>query len=197
MKKIFGIIFTLLLINGGIFAQKANGEFEVRTGAYFQYKPVLGKLGEYVSSNLDGSIKGEFDLPVSISDVFEIGVPVNIGFGVNPVKSELLNSMINFSINSGIYGRIKLFDGNFVIQPELDYGIVLFLPEVNSKYPNELNSVYVDQTLSLCLGFRYVPQTLNDGMMEFEFAPIYSLGFENNELAHFLGGKLGVMIRIY
>lgn len=197
MKKIMGILIATLLLSVNCFAQKINGELEVRVGGNFQFTPVLGELSDYVSSSIGGGIKAEIDLPVYISDVLEIGVPVNAGFGGNPIKNDLLKSMFNIQFSSGIYGRIMLFDDNFIIQPELDYGMVLTLPTVNKTYPNELDSVYADQSIQFVLGFRYAPQAIDFGMLEFELAPLYTLCLENNNLVHYLGGRLGVMIRVF
>lgn len=197
MRKIFGIILAVLLFTSAGYSQKINGEFEFRLGGNFQYMPVLGELSNYSSSSIGGGVKAEFDLPVFISDIFEIGIPVNASFGANLLKTDLLKSMMNMQFTSGFYGRFTLLYGNLIIQPELDYGLALTLPKVNPLYPNEMASVYADQSFQVVVGFRYAPEEIDFGLMEFELAPVYTLCIENKKLVHYIGGKVGVMFRVY
>lgn len=200
MKKLLGILFTGLLLTSFITAQEIDindSNKGIRVGADVKWQPVLGELSNYVSSSIGGGIVAEFDLPVLDVENIVLGIPVHADFGVNPVKSELLKSMMNAQISSGIYGRFLLLDNEFIIQPELNYGISMVFPSVVPGNGNELDAIYVDQMLQFSLGFRYAPKAINDGFMEFELAPVYTLCLENANVVQAVGGRLGVLFKIY
>lgn len=193
MKKIFSIILAGLIFTGLGFSQESG----MRTGGFFNLQPVLGEMNDYISMSIGGGIAAEFDLPLKTSGI-KIGIPVNVGFNANPSKVPELSSIFNIQTTSGIYVRFPLLENNFIIQPALNYGVLMNCPIKNSGYKDsELSSIYIDNLIQFEVSFRYAPQQLKEGAFEFFLTPVYAFAPVKNSIIHYAGAKLGVMYRIF
>lgn len=202
MKKLLLSLGLSIFLLGSVFAQEEaaapayNNNFSFRLGAEAVVQPVLGDLKDYIGLSYGGGLKAEFDLPIVLPEVIDLGIPVSIyGFG-NTIKDDVLSSVASLQLSTGFYVRINLANNNFVLQPELDYGMAMYFPKANPAYGNTLNTVYIDQIVQFGLGFCYVPQNVMEGDLEFTFTPLYCLSLEKEYLGHYLGAKLGVFLRL-
>lgn len=200
MKKIFFTLILLIGFSAVISAQEDNvsatrtEQNAMRIGVFGNFQPTLGELSKYVSSDVGGGLTFEIDLYSNPSSMISIGVPVHATLDYYPVIDESLISVMGTTITSGVYARIKLLNGSFIIQPELDYGFNLIFPKENEINSGKLNTMYFDQVIQFAVGFRYVLQgSVN---LEFDVTPVFTLSPESNNMVYYVGGRAGVLFRI-
>lgn len=197
MKKLLITLAVSLCFMGAGFAQETSAsEMAVRGGANINIQPVMGDFADYVSLNIGGGASAEIDLPISLPDWIKIGVPVNLGANVSIPKTDMIQSMWNFQLSSGIYARFLMMDGSLIIQPELDYGMAGYFITPTDYYSDTINSFYLDQMFQFSLNVRYAPKNILDGKMEFSIAPVYALSPEMDEMAHYFGVRLGIFYKL-
>lgn len=203
MKKLLLTLGCALLLFTGLFAQeeisvsgKKSGDLGLRTGVFGEFFIPMGDLGDFVAFDIGAGVDVELDLPISLGNKIKIGVPLIVGYNLDVTNNDLLSSMWNVQVASGIYARIIFADGAFVLQPELNYGITLYFPTANSDYENTLQSSYLDQLLLLAINFRFAPKSVMNGKLEFSVAPLYSLGVESGSVVNTAGARFGVLYKI-
>lgn len=200
MKK---ILFSLILLIGfcAVITAQENDvsttkveKNAMRIGVLGNFQPTLGELSKYVSSDIGGGLAYEIDLYSNPSSILTIGVPVHANFDYYTVIDENLVYTMGATFTSGVYARIKLLNGRFIIQPELDYGVKLIFPKENEMNSGRLESMYLDQVIQLAIGFRYSLQGKVN--MEFDLSPVFTLSPESNNIAYYIGARAGVLFRI-
>lgn len=207
MKKLIFTLLILFSVCGLITAQEADiseasagsgakTEFQLRIGPYFNYMPVIGSLSNHVKDGLGGGIVMEMDLPVKTPQWIKIGVPIRVVANYHLLKNPALELFVSSQISTGIYARFLLANNNFIIQPELDYGVNLSFARADSYNSDALKPVYIDQCIQASVAFKYAPQQLKKVQMEFELAPTFTLSPVANDLVMYYGARAGVLFRI-
>ncbi len=198
MKKFLLISFLALAVSGMLYAEtsdNSSGESGLSLGAFVEYQPAMGPLADYVEASFGGGVVVEYILPFLSNDGFSLGISGHVSGNVNPVSSELLSFMWNIKGAAGIFAKIHLGQTAFYLVPEVSYGAVINFPTTNPKYENELAAMYVDQMIQVAAGIRFNPSFLG-GKLEFEAAPVYTLCTEQTEMVHYLGARVGFLIKL-
>ncbi|MCR5698815.1 MAG: hypothetical protein K6G52_04125 [Treponemataceae bacterium] len=205
-RKVLIHLFLLIFVSMALFAQQGQNQqgqnqkkaldLKHRAGIFISYEPTIGSLSDYVYCSLGGGL--QYELGFSILDIFEIGPSVHIAANGNIIKSESLASMMNLKIDAGCFFRIPLWNTGLIFSPELDYGMLIYIPKANPEYYNSdsIKTSYVDQLIQLALSLRYSHEKVLNGNLEFELTPIYLFSPEKDETIHYLGLKLGALYKI-
>lgn len=206
MKKIILAVVVLFAITSTLFCQEEvesvqneslqteNNVF--RIGAAFPVQSAVGDLNQFAGLHLGPGVQGEYDLNISLPDYLKLGVSAKFMMNFGFLKDDILLSMWNMQLAPGFYARFVLLDGNFIIQPELSYGLQLNFLKKNDEYNNKVDNVYLDQIIEFAVGFRYVPQNLLDGRLEFGITPFYALCPEAGYIAQYAGADIFMFYRL-
>lgn len=186
MKKALITLIMALSLSGIVFAQ------QFRIGLTGGYQFALGDIQNFVSSSAGGAVKGEFDLPLQLPPALRLGISAKVGGAMNVVNNDLLLSMWNVESTAGVYARLLMAGGAFVLQPELAFGAQMNFPSANPEYDNHIQPMYADALIQLQLGLRFAPQKVMKGKLEFSLTPVYSLNLEKETLVHYAGATAGI-----
>lgn len=146
----------------------------------------FGDYSKYVATNLGGGVGAELD-PLFIPN---LGTSLHVDFHAGILKDDRIESMWNMAIYAGIWYRLRW--GDFAFQPELNYGISLHNIKMKSGWhgPDEVNT---DQLLQFVPAFRWTPNSDKGGKTSLDAAPFYAMIFEESNIIHQLGFKLGLV----
>ncbi len=209
--KVIFIGFMLIFINP-LFAQEnessdssLNVFEETRSphevGIYFKdYFPVARMHNHsynFVGGGLSYSYHSPLKIPVFAKAQNVFGSYLNIGFsGRIDVVGALANDdyISNWFTFNGFAGAFLQWVINnwFEIQPSIEYG--LQFDTVHSS--READGLYVNQALQFSPSFKFRPESINKDGLSIEVAPLYTLSFEPDGVAHYFGLRVGGMYRI-
>ena len=166
--------------------------FSHDVGAYFNYEYFMGSLSHYVSSGMGGGFiyEATFRLPLNL----RVGPAAHIGFNYDTTVAEQLTSMMNLSGDIGAVLRVPVMQTGLTICPEVDYGVMAFLPSVDEEYSGsvDIKNIYADMFVKAALGIRFSHEKVLGKKLEFELAPTYTFSLEKTGYTHLVGGRFSV-----
>ena len=180
-------IITLLLLCFGvatpIFARTALALYG-KAGLPF------GDYSNYVSANAGAGIGVELD-PFFIPN---LGTSIHADFQANFLKDKRIQSIWDFAFYGGIWYRLNW--GGFAFQPELNYGVcihkVTMVP--GWKGPDGMN---LDQMLQFAPAFRWTPRIDLNNTTAVDIAPYYTMIFEQSNIIHQFGLRIGLTYALH
>lgn len=145
----------------------------------------FGEYTNYVSASAGAGIGVELD-PFFVPN---LGTSLHADFQANFLKDKRIQSIWDFAFYGGIWYRLNW--GSFAFQPEVNYGVcihkVTMVP--GWKGPEGMN---LDQMLQIAPAFRWTPGAKFNSTTAIDIAPCYTIIFENANLIHQLGLRIGL-----
>ncbi len=211
MKKLSLILLTPLMI-AAAFAQESEGT-EQKTpalelfsdevprytgfavGAHFLNQYALGDWADFATANIGAGLDAEYTLPVFLPKNIDWGISGSAEFAhVFPKADGTLKSddQLNFSLGAWMRLPFLLAGQTFAFQPELSYGLILH--HAKGQNGSTVDGRFIDSSLSLALGLRYIAPVDSLKNLEFEFAPTYTFSPEKeSKSVNYLGFRLGAV----
>ena len=150
----------------------------------------FGDYSNYVSANAGAGIGVELD-PFFFPN---LGTSLHADFQTNFLKEERIQSIFDFAFYGGIWYRLSW--GGFAFQPELNYGICIHKVTMAPGWrgPDDVN---VDQMLQLAPAFRRTPRIDLNNTTAVDIAPYYTMIFEQSNIIHQFGLRIGLTYALH
>ena len=157
----------------------------VSFGIYGKAGLPLGDYSKFVAANAGGGMGVELD-PIFVPN---LGISFHADFYAGFPKDDRIRSIWDFALYGGIWYRLNW--GSLAFQPELNYGICIHRVAIEPGWhgPEGAN---VDQMLQLAPALRWTPGKKFNNTAAIDIAPYYTMIFEQTNLIHQLGLRIGL-----
>lgn len=198
-KVVVSFLIVCLLSFSLLYAENAVGTEAYEVGLYCKDYVPFGSMADHVSNFAGGGVMGEYHMPLSfpVPDFLNgiIAHPVNLGFSISAdfeigSAASYVTSWNSTNIFAGVFLEIPLTDW-ISIQPAFEYGVQLD----SVKSSRLANGLYPSQSLQFSPTFKFHLTSLRDCDLNLVASPLWSLGFEKNKNANYVGIRIGVSLR--
>ena len=201
MKKLVLFLMLVMAVTFAAFAEESDNavpRYEgLAIGGNITSQFALGKFSPYAIGDFGFGLSGELTFPAFLPANMDLGASLRVSFTHWFTKEgKGLDALDGLSFQPGVFLRIPFVLGDqwFAVQPELGYGLRWHTVTPTPGFARVKTS-YLEGELNLAVGLRWIPKAMPQ--LDVEFAPLYSLWFENkNNLLSAFGFRLGVMYRL-
>ncbi len=169
-------------------------------GIYFKdYFPVARMHNHsfnFIGGGFSYAYHSPWNIPVTAKLQNVFGNSMNIGFTgradfVSVYTQQYVYKWYTFNFFAGAFLQWKLNEW-LEVQPSLEYGL-----QFDNVYSSRTaNGLYVNQAIQLSASFRIKPKSILKDGLAFELAPLYTMSFEPDGIANYLGLRFGLNYRI-
>ena len=153
-------------------------------GAYYAHHLSMGKMKDFSKKKFGGGASFEYTLPV----LKLVGFSARLeGEYVQPNMTRI-KSWMTGTASAGLFFNFEGFRHVLYLRPEVSYGVILNLMELENKL-----SLYLDQFVEIGLSLRLSIPPLYKNGFSFEVTPLYTMLIQKNNPGHFLGFRAGIV----
>ncbi len=193
MKKIFAFVCCAFCFFP-LFAQNSVKDHQgFSVGIHGEGIFPFGEYTDYETAGTGGGLSVEYTLP-PLSQRLSLGFSLRSTYRYYFLKDDIpLSSLNDIDTTAGCFLRLPFALGklNMAFQPELGYGVLMHL--AGSKSGVDMDALYVNQLAAFSPSLRFLlpGNDSSDGNFEIELSPVYSAVFEQDNIQHSLGARIG------
>ena len=148
-------------------------------------------MASFADYSLGLGLDARFRMPVDLPVLDNLGFSARGQWQMLLPSDSRISHLYTTSLTAGIYYVIPFENTQVSLQPEIGYGIAVHSLKTTGGLPEYPEGTYLDQMIEFAVSAVYSASTQNNGIVNFSFAPVYTLMPEQDALIHLIGFRLG------